>query len=370
MIDFTSKTYRNLLRAQLDRVPDSLDKREGSLIQTAIGAGAYALEEFYLELDQVQRGAYLQTAVGQDLDYLAVLANVRRYPASAAVRLGVFNVDIPLGSRFSTIDGAESVNFEAVERLGPGQYRMLCETPGTIGHRYTGPILPITYIQGLTSAQLTDILVAGDDEEDDESLRRRAIDALTEQPFGGNVADYKRVVLAIDGVGGLQVYPHWQGGGTVKLSVLGADWMPASAELVETVQNTVDPPPDQGLGYGTAPIGATVTVTAPEAVTVAVSASLSIGGGYTLDQLRPLLVEAVEAYFLSIRQDWDTPETSGRTNYASWVYAARVTAAMLSVRGVINVTDLTLNGGAEDLALSETGELQQVPVLGEVELRA
>lgn len=370
MIDFTSKTYRNLLRAQLDRVPDSLDKREGSLIQTAIGAGAYALEEFYLELDQVQRGAYLQTAVGQDLDYLAVLANVRRYPASAAVRLGVFNVDIPLGSRFSTIDGAESVNFEAVERVGPGQYRMLCETPGTIGHRYTGPILPITYIQGLTSAQLTDILVAGDDEEDDESLRRRAIDALTEQPFGGNVADYKRVVLAIDGVGGLQVYPHWQGGGTVKLSVLGADWMPASAELVETVQNTVDPPPDQGLGYGTAPIGATVTVTAPEAVTVAVSASLSIGGGYTLDQLRPLLVEAVDAYLLSIRQDWDTPETSGRTNYASWVYAARVTAAMLSVRGVINVTDLTLNGGAEDLALSETGELQQVPVLGEVELRA
>ena len=370
MIDFTSKTYRNLLRAQLDRVPDSLDKREGSLIQTAIGAGAYALEEFYLELDQVQRGAYLQTAVGQDLDYLAVLANVRRYPASAAVRLGVFNVDIPLGSRFSTIDGAESVNFEAIERVGPGQYRMLCETPGTIGHRYTGPILPITYIQGLTSAQLTDILVAGDDEEDDESLRRRAIDALTEQPFGGNVADYKRVVLAIDGVGGLQVYPHWQGGGTVKLSVLGADWMPASAELVEAVQNTVDPPPDQGLGYGTAPIGATVTVTAPEAVTVAVSASLSIGGGYTLDQLRPLLVEAVEAYLLSIRQDWDTPETSGRTNYASWVYAARVTAAMLSVRGVINVTDLTLNGGAADLALSETGELQQVPVLGEVELRA
>ena len=184
MIDFTSKTYRNLLRAQLDRVPDSLDKREGSLIQTAIGAGAYALEEFYLELDQVQRGAYLQTAVGQDLDYLAVLANVRRYPASAAVRLGVFNVDVPLGSRFSTIDGAESVNFEAIERVGPGQYRMLCETPGTIGHRYTGPILPITYIQGLTSAQLTDILVAGDDEEDDESLRRRAIDALTDMEKG------------------------------------------------------------------------------------------------------------------------------------------------------------------------------------------
>lgn len=370
MIDFTGKVYRSLLQAQLDRVPDSLDKREGSMIQTALGAGAYALEEFYLELDKVQRGAYLQTAVGEDLDNLAVLANVRRYPASPAVRLGVFNVDIPIGSRFSTIDGADSVNFTAVERMDFGQYQMVCETAGTIGSRYTGPVLPITYIPGLTSAEITDILVAGDDEEDDESLRQRAIDALTEQPFGGNVADYKRVVLAIDGVGGLQVYPHWQGGGTVKLSVMGADWMPASAQLVETVQNTVDPPPDQGLGYGTAPIGATVTVTAPETVTINISASLSAGPGRTAEQLTGPIREAVDAYLLSIRQAWDKPDASGLTRYSSWVYAARVTAAMLTVPGVVNVTGLTLNGGSGDLRLTEDGLLQQVPVLGEVQVHA
>lgn len=212
--------------------------------------------------------------------------------------------------------------------------------------------------------------MAGDDEEDDESLRQRAIDALTEQPFGGNVADYKRVVLAIDGVGGLQVYPHWQGGGTVKLSVMGADWMPASAQLVETVQNTVDPPPDQGLGYGTAPIGATVTVTAPETVTVNISASLSAGPGRTAEQLTGPIREAVDAYLLSIRQAWDKPDASGLTRYSSWVYAARVTAAILTVPGVVNVTGLTLNGGSGDLRLTEDGLLQQVPVLGEVQVHA
>ena len=370
MIDFTAKTYRNLLRTQLDRVPDSLDKREGSLIQTAVGAGAYALEEFYLELDQVQRGAYLQTAVGQDLDYLAVLANVQRYPSSPAVRLGVFNVDVPRGARFSTIDGADSVNFVAGERVETGRFQMICETPGTIGNRYTGPILPITHIQGLTSAEITDILWAGDDVEDDDSLRQRAIDALNEQPFGGNVADYKRVVLAIDGVGGLQVYPIWNGGGTVKLSIIGADWMPASPQLVETVQNIVDPPPDQGLGYGTAPIGATVTVTAPETVTVGIAAQLILSPGYTLAQLREPVWEAVEDYLLSVRQNWDKPDASGLTHYSSWVYAARVTAAMLSVSGVVNVTGLTLNGGGADLQLREDGLLQQIPILGEVELSA
>ncbi|MDE7260520.1 MAG: baseplate J/gp47 family protein [Oscillospiraceae bacterium] len=370
MIDLSKKTYRNILQAQLDRVPNSLDKREGSMIQTALGAGAYSLEEFYLELDQIQRGAYLQTAAGQDLEYLAVLANVQRYPASPAVRLGVFNIDVPTGSRFSTTDGADSVNFVAAERVGGGQYKMTCETPGTIGNRYTGPILPITYIQGLTSAELTDILVAGDDTEDDESLRKRAVSALNEQPFGGNVADYKRVVLAIGGVGGLQVYPTWKGGGTVKLSIIGADWMPASPQLVEEVQNTVDPPPDQGLGYGTAPIGATVTVTTPEAVEINISATLVTGGGYTAAQLSGPVRQAVDGYLLSIRQEWDTPEASGMTHYASWVYAARVTAAILSVQGVVNVTGLTVNGSAADLQLAEDGFLQQVPVLGEVAVRA
>ncbi len=368
MIDFTAKTYRNLLRTQLDRVPDSLDKREGSLIQTAVGAGAYALEEFYLELDQVQRGAYLQTAVGQDLDYLAVLANVQRYPASPAVRLGVFNVDVPRGARFSTIDGADSVNFAAGEQVGPGQFQMLCETPGAIGNRYTGPILPITHIQGLTSAEITDILVSGDNTESDDSLRQRAIDALNEQPFGGNVADYRRVVLAIDGVGGLQVYPVWSGGGTVKLSIMGADWMPASPQLVETVQNIVDPPPDQGLGYGTAPIGATVTVTAPETVTVDVEASLAVGPGYTVGQLQGGVERAVEDYLLSIRKSWDKPDASGLTHYSCWVYAARLAAAMLSVGGVVNVTGLTINGIEGDLALVEDGQLQQLPIRGAVTL--
>ena len=370
MIDFTAKTYRNILQSQLDRVPNSLDKREGSMIQTALGAGAYSLEEFYLELDKVQRGAYLQTAVGKDLDYLAVLANVQRYPASPAVRLGVFNIDIPIGSRFSTIDGADSVNFIATERTGEGQYQMTCETPGVTGNQYTGPILPITYIQGLTSAELTDILIAGDDIEDDSSLRQRAIDALNEQPFGGNVADYKRVVLAIDGVGSLQVYPTWNGGGTVKLSILGADWMPASSQLVETVQNTVDPPPDQGLGYGAAPIGAAVTVTAPETVPVDISAHLALGPGRTASQLSAPVREAVEAYLLSIRQAWAQPDASGLTHYSSWVYAARVIAAMLTVPGVANVTGLTINGSPEDLQLTESGLLQQVPVLGAVTVHA
>lgn len=371
MIDFSGKTYRVLLEAMLARVSNSLDKREGSMIQTALGAGAYSLEDFYLDLDKVQAGGSIQHAVGQDLDNLAVLANVERYPASPAVRLGVFNLDtIPIGARFSTIDGGNSVNFTATGQVGPGRYRLTCETPGAIGSSYTGPILPITVIQGLTSAQITDILVPGDDREEDEPFRARIIAALRERPFGGNVADYKRVVREIDGVGDLQVYPTWDGGGTVKLSIIGADWMPASDDLVETVQTTVDPPPNQGMGYGTAPIGATVTVTAPETVPIDVSAVITMRPGYELEQLRPLVKQAVDSYLLEIRREWAEPDADRLTSYSCWIYLARVVSAILQVPGVVNATGVTLNGGTEDLQLIETGLTQQVPVLGGVVLRA
>lgn len=109
---------------------------------------------------------------------------------------------------------------------------------------------------------------------------------------------------------------------------------------------------------------------APETVTVNIAANLSIGPGFALAQLHTGVQDAVDAYMLEIRRTWDKPDASGMTHYSSWVYAARVIAAMLSVDGVINVTGLTINGSAEDLRLLEDGLTQQVPVLGEVSLSA
>lgn len=375
MIDFTQDTYQNLRQEMLDRVPDTYDKRDTAPIPTAISPAAYALAGFYLSLDQVQRAAFIQTAVGESLDLLAVIGGLTRYPASAAVRLGIFNTAVPIGARFSTINGTNSINFAVTAAAtvsepeeGFTYYQLTAETAGTIGNEYTGPILPITTIPGLTSAQITDILVPGDDTETDDAFRERLIEALNNRPFGGNIADYRQNVLAIDGVGGVQVYPTWNGGGTVKLSVLGADFLPASPTLVENVQNAIDPPPNQGLGLGLAPIGAKVTVAAPTELTVNVSATLMLAAGYAIGQVQEPVEQAIEAYLLSVRQEWDTNTSSTAVSYAADVYVARITAAIVGVTGVVNATNVQLNGGTADLILTETGETQQVPVLGTVTL--
>ncbi len=132
-------------------------------------------------------------------------------------------------------------------------YQLTAETAGSIGNDYSGPILPITAIPGLSSAELTDILVPGDDEETDEALRERVLTALNERPFGGNLASYRTDIANMDGVGGVQVYPTWNGGGTVKCSILGADFLPASLDFGANYRPPLTLLPNQGQGLGLDP---------------------------------------------------------------------------------------------------------------------
>lgn len=368
MTDFSQYTYAFLRQQMLSQVPNTFDKRDSAPLPTAISPAAYVLAGFYITLNQVQQQAFIQTATGQSLDYLGVIAGLTRYPASPAVRLGVFNTAVPMGARFSTVNGENSINFyvTAAESTA-NQYQLTAETPGTIGNDYIGPILPITNVPGLTSSQITDILVPGDDEETDDAFRQRIIAALNNRSFGGNVSDYQQNILAIDGVGAVQVYPTWNGGGTVKCSILGADYVPASPELVQNVQTAIDPP-TSGLGLGLAPIGAQVTITAPSEVTVNISATVELAAGYELEQVQPLVESALETYLLSVRQSWGNQLGTTTVEYAANVYLSRVLAAVVGTTGVVNATNVQINGGTSDLTLTETGDTQQVPVLGTVTL--
>ena len=364
----TPKAYQELRQEMLAGVPDTYDKRDTQPIPTAISPAAYVAEGLYIDLDYVQRQAYIMSATGDSLDKLAPLGGISRYAASAAVRLGVFNTSVPIGSRFSTINGADSIDFTVTAAVSGNQYQLTADTPGSIGNDYTGPILPITAIPGLTSAQITDILVPGDDAETDEEFRERLLLALTDRPFAGNVAAYREKIMSIDGVGAVQVYPTWAGGGTVKCVILGADYMPVSYTLLNTVQTEIDPMVNQGIGLGFAPIGATVLIATPGTVSIAVSATLTLQPGYNVGQLQSAIEAALEAYMLSVRQSWDTNISTTGFEYAANIYRAQIIAAIIGVTGIVNATNVAINGVEADISLPQTGEAQSVPVLGSVTL--
>ena len=79
MIDFSGYTRKAIQEDMLGQVPDDLDKRQGSMIQTAIGPVAWYLEGTYMILDQIQTNSNPQTAVGEALDLITILLIIINY---------------------------------------------------------------------------------------------------------------------------------------------------------------------------------------------------------------------------------------------------------------------------------------------------
>ncbi|MDR0905753.1 MAG: baseplate J/gp47 family protein [Oscillospiraceae bacterium] len=377
MIDFSIKTKEYIQSEQLRRVRNDIDKRDTSIIQTALGPESWEIEGIYLDLQEIQKNGIARYARGEFLDYKAEERAVFRNDAIAAIREGVFDKEVAIGARFSTIDGDNSVIFAVTESLGAAengyyQYRLQCETSGIVGNAYYGSLLQVassSFVQGLTYAQLTDIIIPGVDTESDESLYTRYLLSLQEQPFGGNIASYQQFISSQPECGAVQVYPTWDGGGTVKCSFLDANYNIATAELVEKIQDLVCPPAEapSDAGFGIAPIGAVVTVTTGAMLEINVSAKVALAAGYALAAVQEAVSEAISAYLLGIRRNWGAMQISQNTaTYPVSVFLSRISVAILGVDGVNNVTGLAVNGDTVDIECEESGETQQVPFLGAV----
>ena len=377
MVDLSGYTQKKIEKSMLEQVDPNLDTREGSMIQTAIGPAAWALEGSYLTLGQIQDNSNPVTAVGEALDLIVVTRGISRNPARAAVRQGTFDTEIPEGSKFKTINGADSLIFTSGNLVSSDDvsyaYELTCDTPGTAGNSYTGAILPITAITGLTSASIGTIITAGTDEETDDALRARYWASFGVQAFGGNIAAYRQAILAISGVGAVQVYPAWKGGGTVLCSILGSDLKPALPAIVEEVQEIICPSEDGGLtpspnGYGMAPIGAAATITTATELTLNITCDIqfesSVQNG--VETYREEIEQHISDYLHEVCETWGNPLKSFTVSYQVMVYIARIIYAVLQIPEIVNMTNVMINGSGNDLVLTETAELQQVPVLGTV----
>ena len=363
----------------LGQVDPSLDTRQGSIIQTALGPVAWYLEGTYMTLDQIQKNSNPETAVGDSLDLITITRGIHRNAARAAVRKGTFNIQIPSGSTFKTINGADSLIFVSGDEITDESseesyiYELTCTTPGAAGNSYIGSILPITAISGLTSASIGAIITAGTDEETDDSLRARFFASFDTANFGGNIPAYRNTILAIDGVGAVQVYPAWNGGGTVLCSILGSDLKPALPATVEEVQGIICPSEDGGStpspnGYGMAPIGAAVTITTGTELTLNITCNIQFQNGIRNgpEIYQDQIEERIQAYINEVLSEWGAPIKSHTISYSVVIYISRIIYSILQISDIVNVSNVQINGSGTDLVLTETAQLQQVPVLGTV----
>lgn len=374
-------TYEYILTEALSKVPDNVDKREGSIIRDALSPCCYEAAKHILYLADIIEQTYIETANGLWLDGRVIEGGITRDPATYAKKLGVFKTQldepcqISIGQSFSTV-GDTILNYTAVQVYAnedgdvvPGSYIMQCNTVGSVGNSYIGRIVPNDYIEKLASAEITTLLYPGEEEESDDSLRERFLANLMKTAFGGNIAQYRQWAKEIPGIGGVQVYPVWTGGGTVKLSIIDTDYNSCSSEFCQTILEKFDPENsggETGLGLGIAPIGHKVTVSTPLPRTINVSGKITLLPGYKLETLLPQIKLALEEYLLSLRQAWENSDDEN--NYSVIVYLGRINFAILNVKGVSSAYELQLNGTDTDIRLTETSSLQEIPVLGTVSL--
>lgn len=351
---FKDKTYENILNEMLSCVGGGFDKREGSIIYDALAPAALEAAQIYADLDEVLNQVFADTADREYLVRRAYESGIEPYKASASLVKGVFNIDVGIGARFNL----DSVNFAACEYLGMTDegyysYSLECETAGSEGN-VTGSLIPIDNISGLSYAEAAEILVYGDDEEDTEEFRQRYFDSINNIAFGGNIADYKAKVGAMDGVGGVKVYraDDWLGAGTVKIVITTTENGEPAEELVSYVKEQLDPTDREGEGVGLAPIGHIVGVYGAKAQSF--SLKCVVTSDKTNDSLEADAKEKILEYIAELNKKWEDEDRIV-------VYISHIIAKLVDVGGIVDVVSVSVDGSEENLTLGE----DCIAVLGE-----
>ena len=123
--------------------------------------------------DTILRDTFASTTTDRDCMVLrAAERGITPGDASAALVKGTMtpaSVNVPVGSRFS----CGLLNYIVTEKIKAGEYQLQCETSGSEANGNIGQLIPINYISGLETAQITELLVPGEDEEGLESIRKR-----------------------------------------------------------------------------------------------------------------------------------------------------------------------------------------------------
>ena len=153
------------------------------------------------------------------------------------------------------------------------------------------------------------------------------------------------------------MYPVWNGPGTVRLTILGADGKPPSKELIDEVQEAVDPEQNHGQGIGIAPIGHTVTVTGVQSAQIDITTRITFADGWGFDTAETQIRQTIQEYFCELAVSW-------ADEAATIVRIAQVESKLLALSCVLDITDTQFNGAAHNVQLNSDA----IPELGRLEV--
>ena len=290
-------------------------------------------------------------AWGEWLDLHGVSAKVTRKQASRAsghvTVTGIAGTIIEEGTVFCTegTTDVESVEFATTEEATiPEQ--------GTVDIPVASVLTGATYNvtrntvtlqkqpnENITSVTNENPIRVGTDEEDDDTYRERILEKLrsAEVSFVGCDADYVRWAKEVSGVGSAVVEPEWKGPGTVKVVVADPDGSAVGEETLKAVENYIVSPKDRLKRL--APIGASVTISTVQDMTMKYRAVIELESNYSVDNVKEAFLSALKTYYRTAKDNEEIRYTV-------------VSALLSNTAGVIDFSGLKINSGTDNIVVA------------------
>lgn len=338
-------TKEQILLRLLSRISNEFDKSVGSFFYDVDKPLSEELETLSTRVEQILKNGFALTAVGTFLDSkVAEQGIVRKAATSSFVDVTITGTP---GSSVSTGDKVASDNLVftitqngTLDEEGIVTVSARCDTPGRVGNIPANAInrFPVT-LPGLVSVTNPEPAEDGFDEETDDELRKRYFEKVSLPATSGSKYHYVMWAKEIGGVGDAKCLPLWNGNGTVKVIVINSDKGVASEELIAEVANHIEEE---------RPIGAEVTVESASPLELNIGVSLVLSEGVSKETARERILDSITSYLQK------------NAFSATYISYAQIGGCILDCDGISDYSDLTVNGGKENIDIGET----EVPVLG------
>lgn len=339
-------TKEILINNMLSNIDSSYDKSEGTFFYDVIAPVAIELSKLYKQADNILTKGFADKAKDKDLDRIVSEVGIVRKKATKStgyVTIGGIN-----GSKIIAGEkvASDSINFIFLEnkKIENKEVDVLveCEVYGTTGNVPIGAIkyFPKT-LQGLQTVTNKEAFVNGYDVEGDEALRERYYIKVRTPATSGNIYHYRQWCLETVGVGDCRILPLWNGNGTVKCVIINSNKKSADSALINDVKDHIEK---------NRPIGATVTVISAAEKTININVNLTIEDGYSVVTIKKAIEMSITDYLKEIAFN------------KTYVSLAKIGAYILDTDGVIDYTELKINGTVDNIQIAT----EEVAVLGQV----
>lgn len=331
-----------------------VDTREGSYTNTLISQVAYALWRQSQLLAGLLPIVFPGPESGEYLDKHAAQLGMSRQPGTKAraevTFVGTDGTVIPAGTALYTPDsGLRYLTMEEVTITDETAVAIV--EAESIGADYNVPAGSITSmavnVPGVDDLANLEAAAGGSDVESDVDLYTRIHDRLSLPITSGNANHYIQWAREVPGVSYAACIPLWDGAGTVKVIIGGADRGPVDEEIVTACAAHIE---------AERPIGADVTVSTVTAAQVALTAAVTLVEGSSTTDVQNQLTAAVSQLFTSLP-----------FGQATSIPYSRFLACLLQCPGVADYSAYTVAGSTAALAV-EAGQTPEVGVVTITEL--